>query len=100
MGPSIQGRTLTSAHEMGLTRWIYPRGKHMNFLFFAQFFFANSKFIFAIKDPKLVRRGLEYTLEIAQYRGLFFTFTPRKPKHYLVGPRSWSQFSVLPVVTS
>jgi len=67
---------------MGPADWIYPRGKHRNFLFFAQIFFANSESIFAIRDPKLPQRALEHTLETAQYRGLFFTFIPEEPKHY------------------
>jgi len=32
---------------------------------------------------------------MAQYRGLFFTFTPGEPKHYPAGRISWAGFSVL-----
>jgi len=38
---------------------IYPEGKHRNFLFFTQFYFANFEFIFAIKDPIFARRELD-----------------------------------------
>jgi len=44
------------------TQEFYPKEKSKNFLFFIQFFFANFEFIFAIRDPKLARRGVESTL--------------------------------------
>jgi len=39
---------------------IYPKGKHKNFLFFTQLFFANFEFIFAIRDLKLARRDFSF----------------------------------------
>jgi len=77
-----------------------PRKNAGIFYFMHKFFFANSEFIFAIRDPKSSRRDLEHTLETAQYRGLFFTFTHGEPKHYPAGPISWARFNVLPVLVA
>jgi len=49
-------------------------------------FFANSEFIFAIKDSKYASRGLEHTLDTSQNRGIFFAFIPKNPKFTLQGP--------------
>jgi len=64
-----------------------------------EFFFANSEFILAIRDPKLARRGPEYILDMAQYRGLFFYFCPRKLKIYLTRPTLNGGFNVLHSLT-
>jgi len=40
--------------------------------------FANFEFIFAIQKPQLARRSLEYTLNMAQNKGAFFTWENTK----------------------
>jgi len=75
---------LNPPFEVGPIKWIYLREKCRNFLFRANNFFANFEFIFAIKDSQSTRRGLEYTLNMAQNRGLFVYFYIENPKVYLL----------------
>jgi len=68
-------RTLNPPFKVGSIGQIYLGKIAGIFLFLANNFFANSEFIFAIKDPKLAMRGLEHILDTAQNRELLFTFT-------------------------
>jgi len=86
-----QQECMESVHPSGWstlnphTKWAqqgrFTSGENAGIFYFLQiFFFANSEFIFAIIDLKLVWRGLEYTPDMAQNRGLFLLL-PRKTKN-------------------
>jgi len=81
-GGRIAGSTLNPPYKVRPTGWIYVKRTQRNFLFYANNFFANSEFIFAIKGPKLARRGLEHTLDMAQNRG-FFLLLPQRIENFL-----------------
>jgi len=79
------------------TQEFYLREKRRNFfMFYTIYSFANLEFIFATRDPKLARRGVEYTQDTAQNRGKFL-FLPQENLHFhrAAGSTLCDGFSVL-----
>ncbi len=73
-------------------------GKNTEFFYFLHIIlFANSEFIFAIRDPKLARTCLEYTLDTAQNRRQVLLLPLGKTQNARAGPTSFARFSVLPL---